>query len=346
MKIDVLCSDGSPLGVSEASIYGEDGRIGVGGAELALLTLLRLWHDAGHTVRLYNNPTPNSSSVFQQLNTIMFVPDEQRDILIIFRSPNLRATRARGKKIWFSTDQYTVGDFASFANSVDKIVTISPTHADYFRNRYGIDNTTTIDLPVRVWDYEKKVEKRPYSLLFCSVPDRGLHILADCYDEIQARVPEVNLTITSDYRLWGVPYTGNSEYVQRFLGKRGVVFLGAVNRNELVNAQLESQILAYPCKYEELFCYSVAESSVAGCLPITSDCGAIKTTNMGVVLEGDALSHSWKSRFIDTVVDSLVRLNTPDSTELPESVLELQAKAKHRFSPSSILCKWDEVFYG
>ena len=39
--IHVLANDGSPLGVTEKSIFGEDGRVGVGGAELALLTMCR-----------------------------------------------------------------------------------------------------------------------------------------------------------------------------------------------------------------------------------------------------------------------------------------------------------------
>ena len=41
MKIEILCRDGSPLGVTEKSINGDDGRLGVGGAELALLTLCK-----------------------------------------------------------------------------------------------------------------------------------------------------------------------------------------------------------------------------------------------------------------------------------------------------------------
>ena len=36
--VHIITNDGSPIGVSEASIYGQDGRYGCGGAELALLT--------------------------------------------------------------------------------------------------------------------------------------------------------------------------------------------------------------------------------------------------------------------------------------------------------------------
>jgi len=65
MIIDIITNDGSPLEVTESSITGEDGRKGVGGAELALLTMCRAWHEAGHDVTLYNNPK-NGESIFKQ----------------------------------------------------------------------------------------------------------------------------------------------------------------------------------------------------------------------------------------------------------------------------------------
>ena len=57
LSIDILCNDGSPLGTHYSDIYGENGRIGLGGAELALHTLCDGWTEVGHRVRLYNNPT-------------------------------------------------------------------------------------------------------------------------------------------------------------------------------------------------------------------------------------------------------------------------------------------------
>jgi len=115
MRIDILCNDGSPLGVSEKSINGEDGRMGVGGAELALLTMCRAWHDAGNRVTLYNSPDPQGSSVFFQKPIDSFSPQAPRDVLIIFRSPNTRIKDgAKGLKVWWSTDQRTIGDFKEF----------------------------------------------------------------------------------------------------------------------------------------------------------------------------------------------------------------------------------------
>lgn len=342
LKIDVLANDGSPLGVSEASIHGEDGRMGVGGAELAILTLMSRWAESGHNVTFYNNPPQGYKSKFHQAPISLFLPNEDRDVLIIFRSPNERAKKARaGKKIWFSTDQYTVGDFTEFANHVDKIVTISEFHANYFQSTYGITNTVTIDLPVRTWEYNRKIEKIPNRMIFCSVPTRGLGILAKCYPKIQSEIPDASLVITSDFRLWGAPSPMNEEYLKKFMGMNNVTFLGAVSRNQLIDEQLRAEVHAYPCTYEELFCYASAECQVAGCFPISSSIGALGTTNMGLLVHGDPHTQDWQNIFIQVVVETL-----RNREHFRQLAVDNQKRAVERFSPKRILNEWDEkVFY-
>lgn len=341
MKIDVIARDGSPLGVDCLDIYGDNGRVGVGGAELAILTLMEGWYNAGHKVRFYNNPIHAKGSPFPHYPVNTFIPQEDRDILIIFRSPNPKAKDARGKKIWFSTDQYTIDDFRKFSEQVDKIVTISQFHADHFRSQYGIENTITIDLPVRLDDYEQNIEKVKNRLIFCSVPDRGLGVLAQSYPLLKREVPDLSLTITSDYRLWGVGHAGNEQYIRKFLGQEGVSFLGAIGRRQLVEEQMRAQIHSYSCLYEELFCYAVAECQVAGALPVTSDIGALSTTNMGVRITGNPHSNEWREAFVTSIIHIL---NSPD---LGERQKHLQYEAVKRFSLERIMKQWEEeVFCG
>ena len=130
MKIDIVCNDGSPLKVTMRSIYGEDGRVGVGGAELALLTMCEAWTKAGHEVCLYNDPSAEGASIFEQREKDSFEPDQSRDVVITFRSANERTKNAKGLHVWWSTDQYTLGGFTEFAACTDRIVTISDYHAD------------------------------------------------------------------------------------------------------------------------------------------------------------------------------------------------------------------------
>lgn len=338
MKIDILCGSGSPDGVHLSDLHGVSGRVGVGGAEYALLTMCEGWTKAGHQVVLYNNPT-RQDGVFEQRAVDSFQEGENRDVLIVFREPTSRAFRAAGLRVFWSCDQYTVGDFKHFAQFAQKIVTISPFHTQYFAATYGITNSIDIDLAVRSWEYDNEIEKVPNRLIFTSVPDRGLDIVAKIFPRVRAEIPDASLVITSDYRLWGVGEPRNSQYIQKFIRESNVQFLGAVQRKKLIEEQLKAQMHFYTSIYDELFCISVAESQVAGVLPITTNIGALATTNMGVLINGNANDWAVQNIFIEKTIEYL------QNPELPRIQKDLQKKAKERFSLNRILGEWDRLVF-
>jgi len=345
MIIHMLCNDGSPLGVTAKTLWGLDGTVGCGGSEYLMITLCEAWTEAGHNVVLFNNPKELNASMFEQRAIGSFHVNEPRDVLINFRSPNsMTALVSNCQKVWLSTDQMSVGDYRAFAGHVDKIVVISPRHADYFRDTYGIQNTTIIDIPVRVQDYEEvrqteRIEKVRNRLLFSSVPARGLDNLLRIYQRIQREVPDVSLTITSDYRLWGVG-ASNEHFRVKWMHTTGVDFMGAVPRAQLIREQLKSQITLYPSEYDELFCVAISESQYAGSYPITSATGALPTTNMGKVIGLDAhdVHNDW------AFVEETVNLLNGSSDHLAMLQHQVYLKAKERFNPERILKEWDNVF--
>jgi hypothetical protein len=158
--------------------------------------------------------------------------------------------------------------------------------------------------------------------------------LLEMWLRIIGAVPEASLVITSDYRLWGAGYRGNEKYLQYAMGMPGVTFLGAVPRPRLVEEQLKAEVLPYPCSYNELFCYAVAECEVAGALPITPRIAALETTNNGWF--------STKEDFADTVIKAL---NTnPEAVSVSRTVFT--KLARQRFSPERILKEWDTKVFG
>jgi len=345
MKIHVLCNDGSPLGVTIKDLWGEGNRgIGVGGSEYALLTMCEEWHKRGDEVILFNNPVTPDGSPFEQRALHQFDPSENRDVLIIFRSPNSRSFQVNNcLKVWWSCDQFTVGDFGEFSGTVNKIVCISDFHADFFRGCYGITNAIVIDLPIRLQDIKDAgdIKKVPKKVIFTSVPDRGLHVLRSLWPQIQERCPEVNLTITSDYRLWGVEER-NWQHKEQWMGLRNVTFLGAVPRKQLIIVQLEAQMLIYPCIYDELFCISVAEAQCCGVYPITSGMGALSTTNMGIIIPGHS-KHDGQAHI--SFVDSTANLLNSDGVALEMGQDYVRRLAINRFSPINIMNQWDEKVF-
>lgn len=342
MKIDWYCTDGSPLGIVQQDIYGEiPDRLGVGGSELAMFNLCNMFTDAGHQVTLYNNPRTQSTAKFEQRNQRDFHPKDDRDILIIFRTANFGLSEAKGYKIFYTHDQQTMVEFPykNAANFCQKIIGISPFHVSYLKEVYGL-NAISIDLPVNIADYEKPVEKVPYRCLFSSVPGRGLQQLREIWELISRQVPEASLVITSDYRLWNSPFPLNEQYRKQWIGKENISFRGAIRRKDLIREQLQAQLLTYPCTYEELFCYAVAEAQVAGTYPITDDISCLGTTNMGCIVPGKASDWIFGKAFVEEVV---YNLRHPDELKLKQE--EVKKKATERFSFENVMKQWNELVF-
>jgi glycosyltransferase involved in cell wall biosynthesis len=341
MLIDIKVNDGSPTKICPSCLYGDEYRFGCGGSEYYLLTLCEAWGNLGHKVRLYNDPHENYKQVdwMEQLPIEAFNPDEDRDVMINFRSPSINATRAKGMKVWLSCDQYSTGDYRRFAPFMDKIVCISPHHVDFFRRVYGIEKAIYIDIPVRERDFVSQTIIRN-RLIFTSIPDRGLRNLLAIYPDLLREIPDISLVITSDYRLWGASPQNEQYRIEWVKFMDTVQFRGALPRKKYIEELCKADMMVYPCTYPELFCISVAEAQWAGVYTITSSAGALKTTNMGTIIDIDPDTASGKKLFIDKTVEMC---NNRDELDRQRKIM--QDKARERFSLEKILKEWDEKVF-
>jgi glycosyltransferase involved in cell wall biosynthesis len=341
-KIKVLTVSGSPKNVTPDTLNGR----GVGGAELALITWSELLAKSGNEVTVYNQ-TGDVNYYRENTDTGLgftkFTGDasptfEQDDILVTFRGPNeIARTTAHKKHLGWSCDQFTVGDYIDWYNSVDKMILISEFHKRDHIMRYGKElvesKAQVLDLGVRTWEYEQQVEKVPYQFIYCSIPDRGLEKLHQLWPQIKSAYPAATLIITSDYTLWGAADPLNMQYRLMFAGLDGVKFVGNVPRTELVRYQMQSEIQIYPCIYDENFCIANAECQVAGCFTVTSAQGALETTNFTgyKVRDGDYL----------TPINEFYRLDENTRKELTAAI---RHRAFSRFGWQKIASDWERIF--
>lgn len=295
--------------------YDWEGK-GVGGAEAAFINLTRALARKGHEVWVYNNC--EKQGIFNGVHWAhidTFKASDYCDSFVLFRHPHKQLKYVNSPiKIFWSCDQYTIGSWTKAVFPyIDKVVAISPYHKWYLTKYKEIDEefVDVIDLGISKEDYDKPVEKIPGRLIFCSVPHRGLGLMKDLFADIKKKVPDATLTITSDYRLWGG--TADNEQYRHLRDIPGVTFLGKIPRSELVQAQLEAEVMAYPCTYEELFCISAAECIAAGAIPVTTPLGALPTTvgDSGIILRKE--SGEFKEAFVEAVVELLTNKDLADS---------------------------------
>ncbi len=338
LKIDLFCNDGSPLGLIPADIEER----GVGGAELAMMTWAETMGSRGHEVRVFNNPAiAGEHGNVTYLPQDQFYPPEGRDVFIIYRSPNKHIQTARAEMtIHWSCDQQTSGNYAQhIVPHVDRIVCISPYHQDYYVNRYKApeEKIGYFDLGVRTADYQQQIEKVSGRCIYCSVPGRGLDFLQMMWGEVRKALPHLELLITADYRLWGAQAPLDHQHRLKWIGESGVIYTGKIPREELVKEQLKAEYHLFPCDYEELFCISAAECQVAGAVPITSNAGALRTTNeFGIVLPGDPANPTWRQGYIKEVID-LISGNLWDSDKMRQQAVK-------RFDWNVICGQWEYLF--
>lgn len=292
---------------------------GVGGAESALILLTRELAKLGYVVDVYNNtPVEGTFNGVNYINLSHFVYEDYSDIFVLFRNSMLGLENVYSSvKIFWTCDQQTTQDWDfEIIPFVDKVLAISEYHKKYLLNHYAFARkmVDVIDLGVNEADYVTPLPYQKGKLIYCSVPRRGLKYLAECFPKIKDRIPEAELYITSDYRLWGAE-PENAEFRIMFDEMPGVHFLGKISREELVICQKTAEIMAYPCDYDENYCISAIECIAAGAVPVTTDIGALKTTvaDSGIVINGKSESLVYQEKFIEEIANLLTNQTELDA---------------------------------
>lgn len=268
---------------------------GVGGAEASLICLSRELAKDGYRVDVVNRIIKEEAVNDRlQYHSIVTYKNLECDYYVQYRKATRFTQSVDAKvKLFWSTDQYTDGGSLSRSKKtweqdvfpyIDAFCCISQFHMDYIKDNFDLNGVHLYfqELGIKEEDYWSMPEKDNNKMIFCSVPHRGLAYLLDAWVDISTRIPEVELYITSDYRLWG-GRPDNDMYV-KFINKiedkgiRNIFGEWKVSRERLVELQLNASFMTYPSIYDENFCISAMECQAAGAIPVTTKTGALATT--------------------------------------------------------------------
>ena len=151
--------------------------------------------------------------------------------------------------------------------------------------------------------------------IYSSFPNRGLLQLLQMWSTIIEKVPTCTLHIYSDINnKWSNNVEPDKmQQIRDLLTnmsdiKYGIHYHGWVNKNELCEAWLSSDIWFYPCTFEETFCLTALEAASSRTFIVTNDLAALQNTvgNRGCIIKGDPTTKEWQEEALDKLFYYLV----------------------------------------
>jgi glycosyltransferase involved in cell wall biosynthesis len=336
-------------------------RSGLGGSETAVVEMSERLVKLGHHVRVFGD-CKAIEGVFQDVEYIHYekFQDVTCDVLISSRRPEaidrVPALGCRLAVLWVHDvhcgDQLT----PERADKFNLIWTLSEWHRGYFMSKYpfldlekvgvtrnGIDlerfDRTALSPPKPAW-----VVRDPRRAVYSSSPDRGLQVALETWPEIRARVPGAELHVFYGFNNWE-PYAGEAEKkliaeLKKLLAEtEGVQFHGRQHQDRLAEEFLKSGVWAYPTWFHETSCITGMEAQAAGLRIVTSPIAALNETvgSRGTMISGNWLSAPYKEKFVNAVVEAMLKEGHEDRQALAQY-------AREHFGWDELAKEWESMF--
>lgn len=178
-------------------------------------------------------------------------------------------------------------------------------------------------------------QKKPYSFIYSSFPNRGLLPLLQMWKSIYAIQPLSTLQIFCNL---------DGEWVNQFYSEQikqiknilnafkkedpthcyGITLHNWVSKSTLANAWKKSDIWFYPCIFMETFCLTALESASTKTFVITNGLASLENTvkDRGLILPGDPLSEEWQSNAIKQIEPFLSENPTTQTQEFKKQCID------------------------
>jgi glycosyltransferase involved in cell wall biosynthesis len=280
----------------------------LGGSQSSLCYLAESLVNLGHSVTLFNcTTTPGLSRGVQcfSLSQVPMTDVRFYDAFIVLNwgSPNVarKIRSANGKKpliiLWsqHNHDQPAVQELTGPAthDAWDGFVLVSDWQAEGYRRAFGIKPERIKIIGNAISPMFENLYPRPDMiasekpwppvLCYTSTPFRGLDVLLEAFPRIRAAIPDTTLRVYSSMGVYGFA-PENDEYAplyEQCRATEGVEYIGSIPQPALAQELKNATCMAYPNTFAEGYCISVLEAMAAGCLVVTSDLGALRSTTAG-----------------------------------------------------------------
>lgn len=228
--------------------------------------------------------------------------------------------------------QMQLNDFsyaqAGFDRYVDYYVCPSDLHARFLADTQNLKRERVLSLPLSINAefFEGNVDRRRYSMVYCSSPDRGLHHMMKILPMVREKIPKASLHVYYSTKPWldMILSSGSrdvemkrratliSEGLEKFGedGREGLFMHGPVPTKTMAVELKKAEIFTYPCdptRFTEGFSVSVMDACAAGCFPLVAAVDALPDVYTGVVrfMRGKIEDHyaEWTEEIVTAMTD-------------------------------------------
>lgn len=275
---------------------------GLGGREVAAVTLAMEWGKLGHEVCVYaknelNLVYPFDRKLGRSGRTLFFdnrhISDDLEvndfDVLLSWEDPSIFMVEAAAqvplKVCGMQCAHIDVVIPDETIPMPDLYVALSPWHADFLKScNPDLPPVAVMPNCVDLSRFPQRVGRAtggPARFMYASSPDRGLvHLLRD-WHKYRALFPDCTLSVFYGVEAfvaaqrWSHASAGEMALdIEHLLGQEGIQYYGKQSQAVIAQAHAESDMLLYPCDPlapTETGCITVMEAAAAGNVPVITD---------------------------------------------------------------------------
>jgi glycosyltransferase involved in cell wall biosynthesis len=179
-------------------------------------------------------------------------------------------------KILWAHHAYDQPVFVNFDhNTVNHIVSPSQWNRDQLVKYHNVPEYKISVIPNGVADIFSYSDKKTKTMIYTSIPYKGLEVLARIIPKIHQVHPDTKFKIFSSMSLYG---PSNDQFINIYDHLKTLPYVeysAAVDQAELVPHYQEAAFFIHPNIWEETFCVSMVEAMKSGAYPIITNIGAL-----------------------------------------------------------------------
>lgn len=313
---------------------------GFGGSEEAVYHLAKEWAKKGWNVTVYN--TCGDEEITR--DGVTYKPywewnyQDKQDVTILWRHPRPVDYDINSTKIFIDLhDVVPSGEFTEARlKKIDKIFVKTKFHRSLFPN---VPDEKIEVIPNGQYLYDAKADKDQYLIVNTSSPDRSLGVMPELFTRIKKEVPEAKLEWAYGWDNFKAYHSEDDdkmawmEKVDKEMIETGITNRGRVTQEEVAMMYARANVMLYPTEFAEIDCITVKKAQGMGCIPVTTDFGALdESVQHGIKVHSAKTKDNWskpyqfsfevedeamKKELVDAVV-KLLKTPIKDRTEMVE----------------------------